>query len=96
MYFWRVGGKFVSLALDVFCSFHMKTALRSAFTNRNAVLKHDRALETDTPTIQLLGLDGNFQLRCTRSSICCIVEGLHCISMHFYPWLSVFASPAFP
>lgn len=28
-----------------------------------------------------------------RSSICCTVKELHCISMHFYPQLSVFASP---
>lgn len=29
-----------------------------------------------------------------RSSICCIVKELHCISMHFCPWLSVLASPS--
>lgn len=28
-----------------------------------------------------------------RSSICCIVNDLHCISLHFYLQLNVFASP---
>lgn len=30
IYFWRVRRKFDSLALDLFCSFHIKTVLRSA------------------------------------------------------------------
>lgn len=57
-----MGGKFVSLALDLFCSFHINTVLRNAFTSRNAVLKHIGVQETDNSTIQLLCLDGNFQL----------------------------------
>lgn len=89
MYFWRVGGKFVSLVLDPLCSFHMKTLLRSAFTSRNAVLKDDRVLEPDTS----MAISSYFA---PRSSICCTVKELHCISMHFYSWLSVSASPAFP
>lgn len=62
---WRVGDESVSLPSDLFCSFHVKSLLRNTFTSRNAVLKHDRVLETDNSTIQLLYLDGNFQLLCT-------------------------------
>lgn len=35
----------------------------------------------------------NYSSPKARSSICCTVKELHCISVHFYPWLSVFASP---